>query len=248
MDYDKTQIPAAYDRSRELDPAMVALWMDAVARHLGDGACATILDLGCGTGRFTEALAQRFGAEVIGIDPSTGMLERAREKRRDERVRYQLGHAEAIPLSDRAVDVIFISMVLHHFNDPRAAALECRRVLREQGTVFVRTGTRERIGSYAYVPFFPSTPALLSETLPDRASVQQLFETAGFQLLAAEVITQVIAPDWAAYADRIAAGGDSVLSRLEPEEFARGVAALRSHALGATAEPVIEPIDLFVLR
>ena len=46
----------------------------------GSGTIRRILDLRCGTGRFTNALAEHFGAEVIGLDPSVRMLEQATSK------------------------------------------------------------------------------------------------------------------------------------------------------------------------
>jgi trans-aconitate methyltransferase len=55
-------------------------WMNVVSAHVKDQRIKTILDLGCGTGRFSEALRARFEAEVIGIDPSKKMLEQARSQ------------------------------------------------------------------------------------------------------------------------------------------------------------------------
>src|SRR5262245_40255808 len=119
--------------------------MDAVARYVGDGPLTTILDLGCGTGRFADALATRFGATVIGVDPSRKMLAQARAKRRQGAVRYVCGSGESIPVGDQAVDLTFMSMVFHHFADPASAALECYRVGRTDTAVFLRAGTTEHI-------------------------------------------------------------------------------------------------------
>src|SRR5687767_14207764 len=107
MEYDLTEIPAGYDRTRDHGPEVLDLWMNAIATHVGGRTISTILDLGCGTGRFTQGLAKRFDAEVIGIDPSRKMLELAREKPHDERVRYQEGRAEAITLPACSVDMVF---------------------------------------------------------------------------------------------------------------------------------------------
>src|SRR2546421_2286825 len=104
MDYDATDIPGAYDRGRDHGPDFLNLWMSVVARHVQDQPIRVILDLGCGTGRFSEALAARFDAAVVGIDPSIKMLEQARAKRRDPRGRYEHGSAEKIPLPDNSVD------------------------------------------------------------------------------------------------------------------------------------------------
>src|ERR1700674_4661389 len=106
---------------------------------------------------FPKRLRARFGADVIGIDPSKRMLEQARSKPHDRRILYELGRGESIPLPDNSVDLIFMSMIFHHLDNPALAAREGRRVLRDQGTAFLRAGTRERISSYPYVEFFPES-------------------------------------------------------------------------------------------
>jgi ubiquinone/menaquinone biosynthesis C-methylase UbiE len=140
MDYDLTAIPEAYDRGRDHGPEVLDLWMRAIESRLDGRTVATILDLGCGTGRFSEGLAAHFDAEVFGIDPSMKMLARARAKRRDDRVHYQRGLAEAIPLRARSIDTIFMSMSFHHFADPSGASRECRRVLRDGDPSFSGRG------------------------------------------------------------------------------------------------------------
>jgi ubiquinone/menaquinone biosynthesis C-methylase UbiE len=246
VNYDLTDIPAGYDRGRDLTPDVLALWMEALDAHVTGQAVAGILDLGCGTGRFSEALAMHFGARVLGIDPSGKMLEQAFKKRRTGSVHYQRARAEAIPLGSGSVDLIFMSMSFHHFADDLLAARECRRVLRKPGVVFVRTGTRERMDSYPYVPFLPSTRSIIGEMLPDSVSVRKPFEAAGFRMLACDVITQTVAESWEAYATRLEAGGDSVLARLSPGELQSGLTKLRQHGSKAGKQLITEPIDLFV--
>src|SRR5260370_22160546 len=230
MDYDATDIPVTYDRGRDHGPEVLNLWMDVVSSSVKDRQIKTILDLGCGTGRFSEALAVRFRAEVIGIDPSEKMLEQARNKRRDHRVRHVRGRGESIPLPDNSVDLIFMSMSFHHFDDPNRAARECRQVLRDGAIAFLRAGTRERIPSYPYVDFFPESLPILEECLPATAFVREVFGAAGFRTVKFEVITQEIARSYSAYAEKLSAGADSVLARLSQSEFAAGMEALRSHA------------------
>jgi len=248
MDYDSTEIPAGYDRARDHGPEVLQLWMNVVASCAGNQRFDTILDLGCGTGRFTEGLAAHFDAEVIGVDPSTKMLDKAQRKLRDRRVRYEPGCGEAIPLPNDSVDLIFMSMIFHHFTDPHLAARECRRVLRDGGAAIVRTGCRERISSYPYVPFFPESRPILEDCLPTATIVREVFESAGFSTVSAELVTQEIAADYTMYVEKLLAGGDSVLAQLSPTEFQNGIDALRAHAARTGDKPVSEPIDVLVFR
>jgi len=248
MDYDATDIAGSYDRGRDHGPEFLDLWMNVVSSHVKNQRTRTILDLGCGTGRFSEALAIHFHAEVIGIDPSTKMLEQARSKPHDLRVRYEPGCGESIPLPDNSVDLVFMSMIFHHLENPSLMALECRRVLRENGIAFLRAGTRERISSYPYVDYFPESKPILEECLPTNTSVREVFEAAGFRLLTLELVTQQIASSYTAYAEKLSAGADSILASLSQREFDNGMAALRAHAAHTDGAAVFEPIDVFVFR
>jgi ubiquinone/menaquinone biosynthesis C-methylase UbiE len=248
MDYDATDIASTYDQGRNHGPEFLELWMNVVATHVKDEDIKTILDLGCGTGRFTEALRARFDAKVVGIDPSEKMLAQARSKQSDGRIQYEHGRAEAIPLPDNSVDLIFMSMIFHHFADPALAARECRRVLRDRGPALLRTGTRERISSYPYVDFFPQSRPILEDVLSTSTFIREVFEAAGFQMVTLELVTQEIAPGYAAYAEKLAAGADSVLASLSQRDFDAGMKALRDHALPTPGEAVFEPIDVFVFR
>jgi ubiquinone/menaquinone biosynthesis C-methylase UbiE len=245
MDYDSTEIPVGYDRGRDHGPEVLELWMNVVASCVGNQRLNAILDLGCGTGRFSEALAARFDAEVVGVDPSQKMLDQARRKLRRQRVRYESGSGESIPLANDSVDLIFMSMSFHHFHDQTLAARECRRVLRDGGTALLRAGTRDRIPSYPYVEFFPASHPILETVLPTAASIREVFELVGFSTVSSDVVVQTIAPDYATYAEKLAAGADSVLAQLSPADFQAGIEAIRAHG---GDKPLSEPIDVFVFR
>jgi ubiquinone/menaquinone biosynthesis C-methylase UbiE len=248
MDYDATDIAANYDLGRSHGPEVLDLWTSTVSSYLGGQEIANILDLGCGTGRFSNALAVHFDAEVIGLDPSIKMLEQARSKQPGQRVRFEIGRGESIPLPDNSVDLIFMSMIFHHFDDPALAARECRRVLRAEGTAFLRAGVRERISSYPYVDFFPGSVSVLEQLLPMCTEVCQVFEAAGFRTIANDVVTQEVAPSFQRYTEKLAAGADSVLARLSQSDFDLGMEALRAHAARVADQAVFEPIDVFVFR
>ncbi len=54
MDYDLTDIPAGHDRGREHGPEFLNLWMTKIESHLEGRRITDILDLGSGTGRFSD--------------------------------------------------------------------------------------------------------------------------------------------------------------------------------------------------
>jgi ubiquinone/menaquinone biosynthesis C-methylase UbiE len=249
MDYDQTSMPENYDRGRDHGPAVLQQWINAVANHVGANGIRTILDVGCGTGRFSRGLARHFNARVIGIDPSIKMLSEAISKAESHGTAYAVGAAEAQPLPDNSIDLIFISMAFHHFTDREMSAMECHRVLRKHGRLCLRTGGSERISEYPYVPFFPQTRSLLEQHLPSVSAQREVFERARFQTISEEIITQQIAADYDAYAEKIAVKADSILIRLSDSDFDAGMKALRSYARTPEGHrPVTEPIDLLVFR
>jgi ubiquinone/menaquinone biosynthesis C-methylase UbiE len=61
----------------------------------------------------------------------------------NSRVDFRQAPAERLPLERGSADLVFLSMVLHHIEDPAAAARECRRIVREDGRVCVRNCVRD---------------------------------------------------------------------------------------------------------
>ena len=65
MDYNETDIATNFDKARAPTPEQVRLWRDLLSVNIDRAAISLIVDLGCGTGRFSELLATHFGVEVI---------------------------------------------------------------------------------------------------------------------------------------------------------------------------------------
>lgn len=239
-------MPAAYDAGRGYSPAVLAYWLEIISQSVPKGSVSQILDLGCGTGRYSNALADWFDASVVGIDPSEKMLAQAQRKT-SARVRYERASGEAIPLGDESIDMVFISMAFHHFERPDRAAAECRRVLRQNGKLCLRAGTIDRIEEYAYVPFFPGSRPILNRVLQSQVFIESTFARARFKLARHELVPSEAAESWNAYAERLAYRADSILVQLSDREFDDGLAALREHAKTAPPdEPVMESVDFFV--
>ena len=245
MDYDKSDIAGVYDAARRLSPEGLDQWLGLLAKHVPADA-PHIVDLGCGTGRFTQALADRFAARVTAIDPSEKMLDQARKQVSSPRVSFAQAPGETLPLADGSADVVFMSMVLHHFADMAAVARECRRVLRASGHVCIRSSTRET--HFVHEEFFAGFRPLVDQVLPPRGLVASTFEAAGLQPVVQQLVPAVLAPDWETFADRIALRGDSIIVRLADSDFEAGMAKLRQRARQGSAQPIVEELDWFVFR
>lgn len=92
-----------------------------------------VLEIACGTGRFTVALAER-DAEVVGLDISAEMLAQGREKARraGRSVEFLRGDAGRLPFPDDSFDAVFAMRFFHLADTPAAYLSEMARVAREQ--------------------------------------------------------------------------------------------------------------------
>ena len=94
------------------------------------------IDIGCGNGAFTELLIERSSPEeVLGIDPSPGLLDFARARLAGRNARFELGHAMALPEPDAVFDIAAMALVLFFIPDPARGVSEMRRVVRPGGIV-----------------------------------------------------------------------------------------------------------------
>ncbi|HET9410247.1 MAG TPA: class I SAM-dependent methyltransferase [Candidatus Dormibacteraeota bacterium] len=96
---------------------------------------ASILDIGCGTGRLLRAAAARFpGARLDGVDAAEGMVKQAEASLPPGlQIRFQQATAESLPFSDAAFDLVFSTMTFHHWSDQQKAVGEVKRVLAPGG-------------------------------------------------------------------------------------------------------------------
>jgi trans-aconitate methyltransferase len=100
-----------------------------------------ILDLGCGTGHLTGQIAEA-GADVVGIDSSSQMVEEAR--RLYPRLRFEVADARDFAFDD-AFDAVFSNAVLHWVTEPEKAIACVRKALKPGGRFVAEFGGRGNV-------------------------------------------------------------------------------------------------------
>src|SRR5581483_8517238 len=100
-----------------------------------------VLDVGCGSGAVTRAIARRVGerGRVVGFDASPALLELAAQYAREAglaaRIEWQAGDCRALPFGDASFDASLAATVLAHVPDPVPAIKHMVRVTRIGGRV-----------------------------------------------------------------------------------------------------------------
>jgi ubiquinone/menaquinone biosynthesis C-methylase UbiE len=152
----------------------------AVLDAVGPVEDKNILEIACGTGRFTVMLAER-GADVVGLDISGPMLQQGREKAQragvSDHLQFMRADAARLPFPDDHFDTVMAMRFFHLADTPASFLSEMRRVSRNQ--VFFDTFNRFSARSI-YNWALPMGSRLYS-----RWEVDRLLDGAGLDLVEA---------------------------------------------------------------
>ena len=252
--------PASYERY--LVPAMFTPLAEAVADAVELRPGERALDVACGTGVLTRALALRAGPDgrLTGLDLGEGMLARARAhpvQQDAAPIDYIQGSADSLPFHDASFTAVTCQQGLQFFPDRPAALAEFRRVLAPGGRAVIACWTdlpgtagwhalTEALGRHAG----PELADILRApyALSDPGELRRLLEAAGFDDVVIEV--ERVSGRFAGGAEQFAAGvagsnpaagpfaaiGDQQRSALV-RELERAVAPLRDGDAIAFAMP-----------
>lgn len=157
--YDDALVPAAFGPCAEL-----------LVEAMDVAAGATALDVACGTGVVTRALARRAGGggRVVGIDIAPGMIALAQEKPAEPGaapIEYQVGPAAPLDAPDAAFDVLTCQHGLQFVPDLDAACRELRRAAAPGARLGVLTWA-----PLADNPLFAALHTAVLDTLGDEAA------------------------------------------------------------------------------
>lgn len=224
IDYDS--LAHGYDGRYAVDP------LDGVEAALGalvtDEEPERVLEIGCGTGRWLATLA-RGSVQTVGMDPSTGMLAAAHEKRTSAQL--LAADADALPFGRHAFDLIAAINAAHHFGDPASVLRCCADSLRTGGLLALVHYDPSRPGQFWYI--YDDFDGALEGDLARFPSEEQLAEWmdgAGLHSIGSEVIETIERRySGRAVLDDFFLGrhSSSTLARLTDTNYEHGLESLR---------------------
>jgi SAM-dependent methyltransferase len=149
---------AARLEARGKHPRFIAMMQEYLGAMEIDSA-ATVLDLGCGTGVASRAIAQRkaFAGRVTGIDRSLYLTAAAKRFAAEEGienvVEFRTGDSQSLTLPDAAFDALVAHTLISHVEDPMAVMREMARIVKPGGRIGIFDG------DYASLTYGTTDPA-----------------------------------------------------------------------------------------
>ncbi len=234
---DYSKIASFYDRAHTMRDENLKLWRNMVSERINPGTDTQLLDLGCGTGKFSLIFAADLGVKVTAADASPAMLEKAVEKDTAGVIKWGLQNAERLTFADETFDAVFMSHLLHHLDSPLTALRGCKRVLKRSGAVLIRYGAIEQIREdYRHV-FFPETLEIDEPRTPSVAMVENWLEQAGFSRVESEEVKQITFEDSGEVLKATQHRITSVLSMIPESVFETGLKKLAEYITANPEDP-----------
>jgi len=162
------EVKVTFDAAADYERFMGA-WSRAIGERflawLGAPPAARWLDVGCGSGAFSELVVRRAAAaSLTGIDPSPEQIAYVREHLPGSA--FEVADALSLPFGEESFDVVASALVLHFIPDRRRALGEMRRVLRPRGLVGGYTWKRTATEDFApYAPVMAGVRSIGAEPL-----------------------------------------------------------------------------------
>jgi demethylmenaquinone methyltransferase/2-methoxy-6-polyprenyl-1,4-benzoquinol methylase len=199
-----TEAAPKYDFvTRVLSLGQDSQWKKKLIQSLPQQSCPVCVDLACGTGDLTLALAEKYPTgEILGVDLTESMLDIACVRNTFSAVKFVRQDLGNLGITDSSVDIITASYALRNAPDLRQCLHEIFRVLRPGGVAafleFSKSSFQlhERMqnvilklwgGFWGWLlhgnPEIHGYIAASLETFPDQMRVYTLFERCGFRIL-----------------------------------------------------------------
>ena len=177
VDFDA--LAGSYDTLRGRSRKKLIPWVEEIVSYAHIGERDEVLDIGCGTGRYTELFAE-FCGKAVGLDNSSGMLSRAIESPA-KGVDYVMSNALYAPFRSGSFDCAVMFMAVHLF-EPRQRELLFKGIyglLKKGGRLVIITESHARIRRSLW-RYFPGLLDIDLQRFPDMATLTLELRAAGF--------------------------------------------------------------------
>jgi ubiquinone/menaquinone biosynthesis C-methylase UbiE len=232
-----SKIASSYDKGRAISEQNLDIVLEAITRLSGMSGKVRLLDLGCGTGRFSIPIAIKLRYQVTGADSSENMLEKAREKDKGGLVKWDLEDAQNLTYPDKSFDIVFMSHLLHHCIDPPKVIRECWRILSGDGMIIIRWGAIEQIRDDVEHTFFTETIAIDKARTFTIEKMEACLREAGFSGVISEKRVQQTYPTSHKHLESVKVKSTSVLTMISQDDFVRGVQKLKDYVARHPDDP-----------
>ncbi len=247
--YNSKKTAGSYNKARMMPGNTMKQWMDFLTASVPKNEINKILDLGCGTGRFSFALSEVYKCPVLAIDPSETMLEEGKKVNKTENIFWLKGIAEEIPIDDKSVELLWMSQVFHHIDNIDLAFKEICRVIKKNGYLAIRNGMKEHIDEIIWYDCFLEASEIERNRMLSQKETVRLVAQHNFRICSTVRLYQYFAQSYHEYVDKICGRGLSSLIAISDDAFEKGVERLKKWTKNRPQnEPVYEPVDLLVFR
>jgi SAM-dependent methyltransferase len=232
-----TKIAKTWDEARPLYDRNLELCLNLVVKRVGSRNQIKLLDLGCGTGRFAIPFAYQIGYSVTAIDNSKEMIEKARQKDTDSRIDWLVRDVTNLKFAASSFDVIFMSHLLHHLDNPQALIQKCYQILKPNGIIINRYGALEHVRHDPEHRFFPEALELDERRCPTINQVEVWIQNAGFTGVQSEIVVQPTYNSGEDRLSRVKLKSTSVLTLISQRAFEKGLEGFEKYVSENPADP-----------
>jgi len=226
---DYSEIAKYYDKVR---PSPADILLSKIIEYGKIDAGHTVLDVGCGTGRFSLSISVIKNLMFCALEPSIEMLRQAVVKEKSKRILWVRGDGQQLPFQDSLFDCVYMTAVIHHIENREIALREIYRVSKKGGKCVIMTFSHSRIKKHI-TRDFPGVVAIDLKRIPSVPSIKKMMAMIGFRDVhyhAVQLDEGYISTD--EYLRRVRNKYMSTLTLLSEDDFQRGFKIFKERVKG----------------
>ena len=174
------QMADIFDKHRGLDKRVMEILVQEIQEIVSEHGKLSLLDVGCGTGTYSIALADVFNLEFTGVDTSEEMLGKARSKY-PEGI-WLLQDIEAAEFEEESYDVVLISYVIQHIDIIKTFPKLHRFLKKPHGKLLIVTDDHDQFHKNPYHRHIPKLMEIDLNRFQPVDTLTKLLQGLGFDV------------------------------------------------------------------